>query len=324
MNKAALKALKIGAIATALLIVTGCSDLALFNPKGEIAEYEKWLLIISAALMLIVIIPCIIMAVIFPWWFRESNKKATYKPEWQESKILERFMWGVPIAIIALLTFITVQSTIDLNPKKRIESEKEDLVIEVVSMDWQWLFIYPEEGIATINTLYLPVDRPLKFRLTSQTVMNAFFIPQIGTQLDVMSGMENVLYLIVNEEGTYQGASYGYSGAGYSDMKFRVTALSDEDFAKWVKEQQSHNNNPLDWAKYQEFVREEPINAPEQYFHPIEKGLYLRVISQFLDLEEVEEHMREHIHEVNVLKPKIEALLNRPASPALTHISHQQ
>lgn len=303
MNRTYLKALRIGTIITALFILSGC-DLAIFNPKGEIAEYEKWLLIISAGLMLIVIIPCIIMAIVFPWWFRESNKKATYKPEWQESKTLEKFMWGVPIAIIAILTFITIQSTIDLNPKKPIESDKKELVVEVVSMDWQWLFIYPEENIATINSLYLPVDRPLKFKLTSQTVMNAFFIPQIGTQLDVMSGMENILHLIVNEAGTYQGASYGFSGGGYSDMKFEVTAVSEEDFDQWVAKQQSADN-PLDWAKYQAFVKEQPIKAPAQYFHPVEKGLYLRVISQFLDLKEVQEHMMHSVHK-STIKPQIE------------------
>lgn len=295
MRKTYMKVLRIGAIIAALFILSGC-DLALFNPKGEIAEYEKWLLIFSALVMLIVIIPCIIMAVVFPWWYRESNKKATYKPEWKESKTLEKFLWGVPIAIIAVLTFITIQSTIDLNPKKPIQSDKEPLVIEVVSMDWQWLFIYPEEGIATINSLYVPVDRPLKFKLTSQTVMNAFYIPQIGTQLDVMSGMENILHLIVNEAGVYHGASYGFSGAGYSDMKFKVHGVSETDYATWIQEKQALNN-PLDWAKYQAFVKEQPIKAPEQYFHPVEKGLYLRVISQFLDLKEVQEHMLEHIKE---------------------------
>ena len=273
-----------------LFILTGC-DLALFNPKGDIAEYEKWLLIFSACIMLIVIVPCIVMAIIFPWWYRESNKKAKYTPEWSESKRLEQFMWGIPILIIIVLAFVVIQSTIDLNPKKPIESDKEPLVIEVVSMDWQWLFIYPEESIATINTLYVPVDRPLKFKLTSQTVMNAFFIPQIGTQLDVMSGMENILYLIVNEEGVYQGASYGFSGAGYSDMKFSVHAISDDNFTKWIHLQQSRNNNPLTWSRYESFVKEQPINAPVQYFHPVDQGLYLEVIGQFLDLHEVKEHL---------------------------------
>lgn len=290
--------LKVGAIITTLFILSGC-DLSLFNPKGEIAEYEKWLVIFSAVIMLIVIIPCIFMAIIFPWWFRESNKKAKYIPNWQESKILEKFMWGVPIAIIAVLAFITIQSTIDLNPKKPIDSHKEELVIEVVSMDWQWLFIYPEESIATINTLYIPVDRPLKFKLTSQTVMNAFFIPQLGTQLDVMSGMENVLHLIANEEGVFPGASYNYSGAGYSDMKFNVHSISEEKFDQWVLNQQSKKDNPLNWDRYQSFVKEMPINAPEQYFHPVEQGLYLRVISQFFDLNLLKEHMHMQMQHLN-------------------------
>ena len=291
MKKNILKTLRLMPLVIALFILSGC-DLALFNPKGEIAEYEKWLVIASAAIMLIVIIPCIIMAIVFPWWFRESNKKANYKPEWNESKTLEKYMWGVPILITIILAFMVVQSTIDLNPKKPIESDNEELVIEVVSMDWQWLFIYPEENIASINALHVPVDRPLKFKLTSQTVMNAFFIPQIGTQLDVMSGMENILYLIINEEGTYQGASYGFSGAGYSDMKFKVTAVSDTDFTSWVSTQQANSHNPLNWDKYQAFVKEQPINAPEQYFHPVEQGLYLKVIAQFIDLDEVSEHMQ--------------------------------
>lgn len=313
MRKTYMKVLRIGSFIAALFILSGC-DLALFNPKGEIAEYEKWLLIFSALVMLIVIVPCVIMAVVFPWWYRESNKKATYKPEWKESKTLEKFLWGVPIAIIAVLVFITIQSTIDLNPKKPIQSDKEQLVIEVVSMDWQWLFIYPEEGIATINSIYVPVDRPLKFKLTSQTVMNAFYIPQIGTQLDVMSGMENILHLIVNEPGVYQGASYGFSGAGYSDMKFKVHGVSDTEFNEWVSTQQSLDK-PMDWAQYQAFVKEQPIKAPAQYFHPVEKGLYLRVISQFLDLKEVQEHMLEHVKE--------EAIMQKLGSHILTPSRYQ-
>ncbi len=292
MRKTSTKTLRRGSlILLSLLILSGC-DLALFNPKGEIATYEMWLLIASAVVMLIVIIPCIIMAIVFPWWYRKSNQKAKYQPGWRESKTLEKWMWGIPIIITAVLAFIVIQSTIDLNPKKPIKSDKKELVVEVVSMDWQWLFIYPEEGIATINELYLPVDRPLKFRLTSQTVMNAFFVPQLGTQLDVMSGMENVLHLIVNEPGEFQGASYGFSGAGYSDMKFPVIAVPEDQFDAWVTKLQSNDQNPLTWAKYQEMVAALPINAPIQYFHPIDKGIYLRVISQFLDLKEVEEHMK--------------------------------
>lgn len=301
MRKTYTKVVRTGVMLLALMILSGC-DLALFNPKGEIAEYEKWLLIFSAGIMLLVIIPCIIMAVVFPWWFRESNQKAKYHPEWRESKTLEKFMWGVPIVITVILAFIVIQSTIDLNPKKPIESEHDELVIEVVSMDWQWLFIYPEEGIATINELYLPVDRPLKFRLTSQTVMNAFFVPQLGTQLDVMSGMENVLHLIVNEPGRFQGASYGYSGAGYSDMKFPVIAVPMADFDAWVLKMQSTDNHPLTWAKYQEMVKAQPINAPVQYFHPIDKGIYLRIIGQFMDLKELEEHMM-HMHHMPASQP---------------------
>lgn len=207
---------------------------ALFDPKGPIAEAEMYLIIASALIMLIVVIPVTIMGVWFPYRYHKNNTKHDYQPDWEHSNKIEAVVWTIPILIIAALGILTYLTSYSLDPRKPIESEKDTMVIQVVAMDWKWMFIYPEEQIATINEIAIPVDVPVEFLITSDTVMNSFFIPHLGSQIYAMSGMENRLHLMATEEGVYPGYSANYSGFGFSGMKFNAIATSEKGYRGWV------------------------------------------------------------------------------------------
>jgi len=233
VKKTVLKISQFGAVLTSMLLLTGC-DFLLFDPKGPIAAEQMDLIIISALVMLIVVIPVIVMSIWFPIKFRASNTKNEYKPNWEHSNKIEAVVWTIPILIIIALGTITYYTSFSLDPRKPIESDKPTMVVQVVAMDWKWLFIYPEQGIATVNEMAMPVDTPVEFLVTSDTVMNSFFVPQLGTQIYAMSGMENRVHLIGEEEGTYLGFSANYSGFGFSGMKFDAIVTSDQGFEDWV------------------------------------------------------------------------------------------
>jgi cytochrome o ubiquinol oxidase subunit 2 len=214
-------------------LLNGC-DNALLNPKGQVGLDERNLIITSTLLMLIVVIPVIFMSFWFAWKYRATNKLAKYTPDWEHSTKIEIVLWVVPCIIILALSIITWDSSHELSPTKPIESQQKPIVIDVIAMDWKWLFIYPEQGIATVNEIAFPVNVPVEFHITSATVMNSFFIPQLGSQIYAMGGMENKLYLIANEKGTYPGISANYSGAGFAAMKFNAVVGTEDDFTAWV------------------------------------------------------------------------------------------
>jgi cytochrome o ubiquinol oxidase subunit 2 len=252
----------LGTILVASLL-NGC-DNALLNPKGQVGLDERNLIITSTLLMLIVVIPVIFMSFWFAWKYRASNKLATYTPDWEHSTKIEIVLWAVPCIIILALSIITWESSHDLSPDKPIESKEKPIVIDVVAMDWKWLFIYPEQGIATVNEIAFPVDVPVEFHITSATVMNSFFIPQLGSQIYAMGGMENKLYLIANHMGTYPGISANYSGAGFAAMKFNAIVGSKEDFATWVnKVKQSPTS--LDFNSYTTLATLTAYEKSEKY-----------------------------------------------------------
>jgi len=225
----AARALAVGAV----LLLGGCS-LEILDPKGDIGLQEKHLLLTALGLMLIVVIPVIVMTLGFAWKYRSTNTKATYSPRWSHSTGIELVVWTVPCIIVAILAVLTWRSSHDLDPYRPIASDKKPITIEVVSMDWKWLFIYPEQNIATVNEIAFPVDRPVEFRITSSTVMNSFFIPQLGSQIYSMAGMTTKLHLIAREPGTYAGLSANYSGGGFSGMRFKAIATSEQGFDDWV------------------------------------------------------------------------------------------
>lgn len=199
------------------VMLSGC-NMVLMNPKGAIGVEQRTLIITAIALMLIVVIPVIFMAFAFAWKYRASNKDAKYSPNWSHSNKIEAVVWTIPIIIIAILGTITWKTTHELDPFKPIVTDKKPMTIEVVSLDWKWLFIYPEQGIATVNELAFPKDVPVEFKITSNSVMNSFFIPQLGGQIYAMAGMQTKLHLIGNEAGKYDGISSSFSGRGFSGM----------------------------------------------------------------------------------------------------------
>ena len=209
-------------------------------------------------------IPVIIMILTFAWKYRASNTKADYQPKWAHSTAIEVVVWTVPCIIVAILAVITWRSTHALDPYKPLVSEHKPVTIEVVSLDWKWLFIYPEYDIATVNEIAFPVDVPVNFRITSASVMNSFFIPQLGSQIYSMAGMETKLHLNAREPGTYAGISANYSGAGFSGMRFKAIATSQEGFDNWVKEAKASATS-LTPAVYQELTKRSERNPVVKY-----------------------------------------------------------
>ena len=225
-------------------VLSGC-EFKLFDPKGPIAQEQMTLTIVTTLVMLIVVIPVTIMGVWFPYRYRKNNTTQEYTPDWEHSNKIEAVVWTIPIIIIIILGTLTYLSSHSLDPRRPIESDKPTMVIQVVAMDWKWLFIYPEHEIATVNEIAIPVDTPVEFLITSDTVMNSFFIPNLGSMIYAMSGMENRLHLMASEEGVFPGYSANYSGFGFSGMKFSTLATSDEEFEQWLDKVKA-SNNPLD------------------------------------------------------------------------------
>ena len=276
------------------LLLSGC-NMALLDPKGIIGMEQKSLILTATWLMLIVVIPVIIMTFLFAWKYRASNKNATYRPNWAHSNKIEFVVWTIPLIIILILGTITWRTTHSLDPRNPIPSESQPLVIEAISLDWKWLFVYPEQGIATVNEISFPANVPVQFKVTSGSVMNSFFIPQLGSQIYAMAGMQNQVHLMATEEGAFKGMSANYSGAGFSGMKFMAYATSPEKFAEWVaKVKQSPDS--LQWADYKALAKPSEQN-PVAYYSSVKPDLYQDIINQFMGSEM--KHAPMHSEEMN-------------------------
>ena len=238
--------------------------MTLLDPVGQIGVDEKNLIITATLLMLLVVVPVILMTLVFAWKYRASNKNATYAPKWSHSTKIEVVIWTVPILIIIALGVITYKSTHALDPYRPIESDVKPVTIEVVAMDWKWLFIYPEQGIATVNKIVFPANTPVNFRITSDTVMNSFFIPGLGGQIYAMAGMQTKLHLIANKNAELDGISANYSGAGFTGMKFKAIATSQAEFDAWVSEVKA-SPKQLDTAEYAALTKPSQNNPVELY-----------------------------------------------------------
>lgn len=274
---------RLGAILLGLLplVLSGCSS-ALMDPKGQVGEEQRVLILTAFVLMLIVVIPVIVMTLLFAWRYREGNKEASYKPDWAHSTAIEVVVWLIPCIIIVVLAILTYYTSHSLDPMEPIKADdgEEALEIQAVSLDWKWLFIYPDQQIATVNEVAFPEDRPIHFRITSGSVMNAFFIPALGSQIYAMAGMDASLNLIANEKGTYKGRSTNYSGAGFSGMTFQSHALSDSGFSDWVDEVKSASGTLTYPAGYNALA-EPSHEAPVQYYSDISEGLYGDILDRF-------------------------------------------
>jgi cytochrome o ubiquinol oxidase subunit 2 len=215
-------------------LLSACRRAGVLDPRGPVSAAERLILFNATGIMLVVVVPVILMTLAFSWWFRASNKRATYRPEWKYSGQIELVVWAIPAMVVLLLAGVTWISSHDLDPRARLESTAKPLRIEVVSLDWKWLFIYPDQHVATVNELTVPAGTPLEFLLTSATVMNAFFVPQLGTQVYTMPGMTTRVNLMADHPGDYPGLSSHFSGDGFSDMHFVVHAVSRPAFERWV------------------------------------------------------------------------------------------
>lgn len=250
--------------------------IALLNPQGWVAKEEYHLMLVAVLLMLSVVIPVFILTFRIIWKYRSDNPKAKYDPEWNDSKLAETVWWGLPFFIILLLSYITWVSSHKLDPFKPLESEKQPLKIQVVALQWKWLFIYPEEQIATVNFFQFPEKTPINFEISADAPMNSFWIPQLGGQIYAMPGMSTKLHLIADKAGEYRGSSANLSGEGFAGMHFIAKASSDEDFKKWVEEVKKSDKS-LDKASFDELAKPSEYNAPT-YYTLGDKDLYSWIV----------------------------------------------
>jgi cytochrome o ubiquinol oxidase subunit 2 len=255
--------------------LSGCGS-AVLDPHGPIGRQEKLILIDSTAIMLAIVIPVIIATLLFAWWYRAGNPKATRHLDWSYSGRIEFIVWAIPALVILFLGGIAWLSSHDLDPPKPIPSRVTPLDVDVVSLDWKWLFIYPDAGVASVNKLVLPVGTPVRFHMTSASVMNSFFIPQLGSQLYTMAGMATKLNLMVDDPGTYHGLSAQFSGDGFSDMTFDVAALTHEDFEQWLDATRTGGGN-LDAAGY-ETLTHPTAKDPQHTYGTVTGGIFEAIL----------------------------------------------
>jgi cytochrome o ubiquinol oxidase subunit 2 len=236
----------------------------IFDPQGPIGAADTAILIDSVAIMLAIVLPTIVAIFAFAFWFRASNTKARYLPNWEYSGRIELVVWSVPALTIILLGGVAWIGAHQLDPAKAVEGSAKPLTIQAVSLDWKWLFIYPDQRVATINTLTVPAGVPLRFELTSSSVMNVFFIPQFGSMIYTMNGMATQLNLRADRPGTFQGLSAHFSGDGFSDMHFDVHVVPSEQFSKWAQDA-SRAEKSLDELSYGEIAKPSMKSQPAVY-----------------------------------------------------------
>jgi cytochrome o ubiquinol oxidase subunit 2 len=257
----------------------GCSE-GVLDPKGPIASAERQILFNSLGIMLAIVIPTILATLGVAYWFRSSNERARYLPDFKYSGRLELLVWSIPAMTVLLVGGVAWVGAHDLDPRKPIVSTTKPITVQVVSLDWKWLFIYPEQGIASVNQLTIPVGTPVSFELTSSSVMNSFFVPQLGSQIYTMAGMVTRLHLQADHSGTYRGLSAQYSGSGFSAMRFTVDAVSGEQFARWIDA--ARGSGPtLDARTYTELAKPSEAVAPYTY-RAVASGLFDGIVSSVM------------------------------------------
>lgn len=269
-----------------LAALAGCNTVVM-SPSGDIAKQQADLITVSVVLMLLIIVPTMFLIVFFAWKYRKNNTAAPYEPDWDHSTKLELIIWGAPLLIIIALGLITWISTHKLDPyrpldrldaSRPIAASTKPLTVQVVAMDWKWLFIYPEQGFATVNELVVPVDQPVRFKITATTVMNTFYVPELAGMVYAMPGMETELNAVQNKPIVSRGLSGNYSGAGFSDMIFAYRGVPQADFDKWVQSKKGGQGN-LNRADYLQLAKPS-IKEPVQAWAQVEDGLFNAVLNQ--------------------------------------------
>ncbi len=289
VDRSVLSRFRILALLPLIAVLSGCNFVVL-DPAGEVAGQQRDLVVTSTVLMLLIIVPVMALVVLFAWRYRHSNETARYEPDWDHSTQLELVIWAAPLLIIICLGALTWMGTHLLDPFRPIGSvasgrpatqAPKPLDVNVVALDWKWLFIYPEYGIATLNELAAPVDRPISFRITASSVMNSFYIPALAGQVYAMPGMETKLHAVINEPGVYQGFSANYSGAGFSGMRFAFHGLAGNGFDKWVASVKA-GRGALGRSNYLELARPSE-NEPVRHYATVDPDLYKAILNMCVE-----------------------------------------
>ena len=266
--------------------LAGCNTV-LLHPSGTVAAQQGHLIVQSTVLMLLIVIPVIALTIFFAWRYRHSNTRATYAPDWDHSTQLELVIWAAPLFIIialGALTWISSHTLDPYRPLQRLDQSRalpagiKPLTVEVVALDWKWLFIYPEQGIAVVNEMAVPVDVPINFKITASSVMNSFFVPALAGQVYAMPGMQTQLNAVINRSGDYEGFSANYSGAGFSGMHFNFRGLSATDFDHWVQSAKG-GGQELNNAAYLQLARPSE-REPVRHYSSVTPGLYDAILTQ--------------------------------------------
>jgi len=267
-----------GLVTCTAVLVASCRQTGILDPQGPIAAQEWMLLINSTAIMLVVVIPVILATLGFAWWYRSSNPRASRSADESYEGRLEFVVWSIPALIVILLGGVIWIGSHQLDPRAPIPANAEPLRVDVVALDWKWLFIYPDQGVATVNQLVVPAGTPVHFRLTSATVMNSFFIPQLGSQIYTMGGMTTYLNLLADKPGEYAGFSANFSGDGFAEMRFIAKAVPAGDFEAWVTQARG-TGSALDDAGYAALAKPSTAVPPTTY-RSVEPKLFDRIIEQ--------------------------------------------
>jgi cytochrome o ubiquinol oxidase subunit 2 len=265
-------------VACAAVPAASCQQQGILDPQGPIASAQVLLLLNSTAIMLVVVIPVILATLGFAWWYRSSNARASRSTDEGYEGRTEFVLWSIPTLIVILLGGVIWISSHQLDPRAPIPAKGNPLRVEVVALDWKWLFIYPDQGIATVNQLVIPAATPVNFRLTSATVMNSFFVPQLGSQIYTMGGMTTHLNLLADNPGEFQGFSAMFSGDGFADMRFVAKAVPAGDFDSWVAQVRG-SGSALDLPGYAALAKPS-LAVPPTTYRAVEPGLFERIIEQ--------------------------------------------
>jgi cytochrome o ubiquinol oxidase subunit 2 len=280
-----LKALRIIPLAAIAALSAGC-HMVVLNPSGDVAARQGNLVVLSTILMLLIVLPVLAMTLVFAWRYRASNKEAVYQPDWHHSTQLELVIWSAPLLIIIALGALTWIGTHVLDPYRPIDridasrsipADTKTLRVQAVALDWKWLFFYPDYGIATVNELAAPVDVPIAFQITASNVMNSFYVPALAGQIYAMPGMETKLHAVINRAGDYEGFSANYSGAGFSDMRFRFYGMTAADFDGWIAKVKA-GGGTLDRKDYLH-LEQPSIKEPVHRYASIDAGLYDAILN---------------------------------------------
>lgn len=267
--------------AAATLLGGGCGleHSAVLDPKGPIALAERDLLLAAFFVMLIVVVPVIVLALVFAWRYRASNTNAVYAPHWSRSVRIDTVVWLIPALIVIAVAVLLWRSTHKLDPYRPIDASAPPLEVQVVAQDWKWLFIYPEQGIAVVNQLAIPIRRPVSLSITSDTVMNSFYVPALAGQIYAMAGMQSRLQLLADTPGTFVGRNSQYSGAGFSDQRFEVIATTPAEFDTWVAKVRQSTRR-LDAATYPRLAAKSRAH-PVTYYAEVEPNLFDTIIARY-------------------------------------------